>query len=280
MTKSQILLLTAALLLPAFARAQTAGEFKARYERQVRNAGADGVGVEYILDNWAEAYPDDAEMFRGRFQYCLAKGRSSSVEEKASKTYLGKDPMLVLNDKDGRPVYYYEVVAYDEDFFGRAVKYIETAIRLAPEEIAYRFDKISALLGYEGGSPDMTTAELLGLMDYNFSRRPSWTYAGEAFPQEDFSRSMQEYCYLLFNIGTPLAMENFRALSERMKRYEPANADWIANEGAYWQKAEKNYKKAMKCYNKALKMDPGNYAANQNKSVVERIQKLQKNHKK
>lgn len=276
MMKTNIIIaILAALVLPPVAgRAQSAAEFKEKYERQVRNAGADGVGVEYILDSWAAAYPDDAEMYKGRFLYHFAKGRSSRVEERASKSFLGQEPMLTLKDQNGNPVYYYDVPVYDEEYFGQAIKDIEVAIKLAPDEIGYRFDKISALIGYEGGSPDMSSAELISLMEYNFTKHPHWTYAGEPFSETDFSQSMQEYCFTLFRMDTPAALEHFRNLSARMSRYEPRNADWVSNEGAYWQKAEKNYKKALKCYNKALKMDPDNYAAKQNISIINRLQKL------
>ena len=61
------------------ATAQTAAQFKEKYDRQVRSVGVDGVGVEYILGRWAAAYPDDTDMLEAHFNYYLARSRTEEV---------------------------------------------------------------------------------------------------------------------------------------------------------------------------------------------------------
>ena len=60
----RFLVILPALLLLAVqnSAAQSAAEYKSAYERQVRMLGQAGVGVETILDRWAEAAPDDCDM--------------------------------------------------------------------------------------------------------------------------------------------------------------------------------------------------------------------------
>ena len=91
------ILILSALLVGAAAYAQTdAASYAARYERQVRNVGAAGVGVETILDRWEADFPDDPAVYDGRSKFYLAKSMSSSVVAKEGSKYLGADPLLSL----------------------------------------------------------------------------------------------------------------------------------------------------------------------------------------
>ena len=112
------ILILSALLVGAAAYAQTdAASYAARYERQVRNVGAAGVGVETILDRWETDFPDDPAVYDGRSKYYLAKSMSSSVVAKEGSKYLGADPLFSLKDSLGRDVNYFEERFFVDSLF-------------------------------------------------------------------------------------------------------------------------------------------------------------------
>ena len=140
----------AAALLCIAAAAQTPEEFRRMYERQTAVAGPSGLGVKAVLESWEKAYPTDTAMFEAVFAYNISKGRGTKVVHKPGRTYLGKKPLLSLQDSTGVTVNYFEVPVYDEECFELAMRALDNAIKLAPDNIGYRFDEIAALLDYEG----------------------------------------------------------------------------------------------------------------------------------
>ena len=139
--------------------------YKQRYERQVRNVGVVGVGVETILDRWEKDCPDDPEMFKSKFDFNYAKSLSSEVVQKPSSRFLGEKPVLTLKDSTGANVYYYQVNVFDDEYFSLALQSIGRAAELRPHELRYRFDKINALIAYEKDSPDMSYSEIKSLVE-------------------------------------------------------------------------------------------------------------------
>ena len=252
------------------AAAQDAAAFKERYERQVRNVGACGVGVEYILNRWEAAFPDDTEMLEGRYNYYFAKSRSEEVQRVDASRYLGQKPVITLKDSLGRNVNYFTVPMFSDSLFRISQKYIDRAIELAPNVLMYRFDKITALAAYEKDSPDMAATAMLNLIDYDASAHPEWVFDGEAVKREDFEASVQEYCYLFFKIGSANSYESFRILSERMLKGNPKSTLFLNNLGAYWQVAKHDDKKATKYYKKVLKLNPGDETASANLAIIEK----------
>lgn len=75
--------------------------YKQRYERQVRNVGVVGVGVETILDRW-EKDCRTIEMFKSKFDFNYAKSLSSEVVQNPSSRFLGEKPVLTLKVLPGR----------------------------------------------------------------------------------------------------------------------------------------------------------------------------------
>lgn len=252
------------------ATAQTAAQFKEKYDRQVRSVGADGVGVEYILNRWAAAFPDDTDMLEGRFNYYLAKSRSEEVQSMNADKYLGQKPVLSLKDSLGKKVNYFTVPVFNDSLFRISQKSIDRAIELAPDALVYRFDKIGALAVYEKDSPDMAATAMLDLIDYDASAHPGWTFKGEAVSREEFESAVQEYCYLFYKTGSPNSYESFRILSERMLKINPKNTLFLNNLGAYWQVARHDDKKAAKYYRKVLKLNPGDESATANMKIIEK----------
>ena len=252
------------------ATAQTAEQFKEKYERQVRSVGADGVGVEYILGRWSDAFPDDTRMLEARFNYYLAKSRSEKVQIVDAERYLGQKPVLSLKDSLGKKVNYFTVPVFNDSLFRISQKSIDRAIELAPQALDYRFDKITALASYEKESPDMAATAMLDLIDYDASANPGWTFGGEAVTREDFEAAVQEYCFLFYKTGSENSYESFRILSERMLKANPKNALFLNNLGAYWQVAKRDDKKAAKYYKKVLKLNPGDETAKANLAIIER----------
>lgn len=271
----------AALLACAVCLAQTsADDYAARYQRQVRNAGAAGVGVETILDRWEADFPDDPAMFEGRSQYYLAKSLSTAVVPKDCQRFLGSDPVLVFKDTLGRDVRYFEENMFVDSLFALSQKAIDRAVALAPSELAYRVGKITGLMLYEKESPDLATRELLGLIDYHNTTHPAWTYYGVAVDDDTFVSTIQEYCYNLFKYATPGSFEAFKTVSETMLKAYPSNLGFMNNLGSYWLVYKGNYRQALKWYNKVLKKDPRDYNAAKNCVILARKQKSAKLEKK
>lgn len=261
----RIKFLIVALLVCAASTAQTTSEgFKAKYDRQVRIVGADGVGVELILDKWAEAFPDDPDMLTGRFVYYLSKSQSTTAVPKKLDKYLGQKPIVSLKDSTGADVNYFQETVYVDSLFAKASSAIDRAVALFPNDLGYRVEKINALVGYEKESPDMALSEILTLIDRDQNLKPEWTSNGKPLQAGDFNLVIQDYCYTFFQFGMPGTYEAFRAISERMLKSDPKNVEYLNNLGSYWLVAQKNSKQAMKYYNKVLKLDPKNYSAAKN----------------
>ena len=268
-------LLTAILLLAATAAAaQTTPEgFKAAYERQTAAVGATGLGVKSILESWNAAFPNDTLMLEAVFMYNLEKGRSYIAVTRPENKYLGLDPLFAAKDSTGKKVYYFEVPLYDEEYFASAQKALDKAITLAPNNIGYLFDEITSLLDYERESPDMAATALLNLIDRHYSEHPHWNYFGQPFSHGDFVDTVKEYCVAFWKLGTPVGYESFYNVSRRMMQAEPKDPGFLDNVGAYWHVVKKDNKKAAKFYNKALKLDPEDYAANKNLKIISRQNK-------
>lgn len=251
---------------------ENAADIKAEYERQVRYVGLAGVGVETIINRWEAAAPEDPEVYVARFNYWLSKSAAESVViTRPQKRYLGNDPVMTLKDSLGRDVYYFEDVNYDDEAFGEALKAIDRAIELNPQEISYRFGKITSIMDYEKESPDMTAAEILSLIDDYQARGEDWTYAGETLTQELFCQGISEYCYRFFRTASPASYEYFLEISEKMNKLYPDEVVFIDNIGSYWQ-VNGDSRKALRYYRKALKIDPEDYAANNNIRLIQSSQ--------
>ena len=251
---------------------ENAADIKAEYERQVRYVGLAGVGVETIINRWEAAAPEDSEVYVARFNYWLSKSAAESVViTRPQKRYLGNDPVMTLKDSLGRDVYYFEDVNYDDEAFGEALKAIDRAIELNPQEISYRFGKITSIMDYEKESPDMTAAELSLLIDDYQAGGEGWTYAGETLTQELFCQGISEYCYRFFRTASPASYEYFLEISEKMNKLYPDEVVFIDNIGSYWQ-VNGDSRKALRYYRKALKIDPEDYAANNNIRLIQSSQ--------
>lgn len=246
---------------------------KAEYERQIRYVGFAGPGVETIINRWEAASPDDPEVYVARFNYWLEKAASGTeVVVKPQKKYLGANPVVTLKDSLGNDVNYFEDVVYDDAAFGEALTAIDKAILLAPGELEYRFHKITAILGYEKESPDMTAEQINALIDEYASGTRVWTFRGGEGGDEVFCQGIGEYCYNLFLIANPLSYGYFLEISEKMNKLYPDDTVFINNIGSYWQVAQGNSKKALRYYKKALKIDPEDYVASTNIRIIQSLQ--------
>ena len=245
----------------------TSDEFKSRYENQVKRVGYSGLGGETILDKWEADYPDAVAPKAGRINYYLGKSRTTVMITSSEARYLGAKPVLSLKDDDGNDVNYFEDIKYDDEIFSRCQTVADEYIRSYPDELRFRFMKISALIDYEKGDPVLAETELNKLVD---ERGKSWKLDGEPTDEPTFIDAIQEFCFSLYSLGTPAAYGVFYRLSTRMNKLYPKNTAFIDNIGSYWLVSEKNYKKAISFYKKALKLDPEDVAAIRNKKLAER----------
>ena len=253
----------AALLLSVLASAQ-ASDYQRRYYALLDRVGFAGVGMETLIENWSKAEPENPEMLQARFYYCFVKSQSTEVISRREQKYLGMSPVLSLKDSTGVDIHYYEVLKYDDEFFGRAIKAVDKMISVCPERLDLYFLKANAYLSYERESPDMALSCIMALAhDYKTSKK-KWYYQDtvqqELMQVDDklFAQMMQEYCYSIYTLGTPSSYDAFLRLSQRMNEYFPKEADFLGNIGSYHLVVRKDSKTAIKYYDKALKLDPGN----------------------
>lgn len=257
--------------------AQTKEDYLQRYFKLVSRVGVDGVGVETLLDNWRSADSTDINQMVARFNYYFQKNGRDTIVTMAQKKYLGQDPVLMLKDTTGRDVGYFKVRLFDDEMFGKCLTALDEAISADRRRIDLRQQKADALINYEKENPDMALSFIQGLIDENFTKKPKWTdIDGKDVGEDYFDEFIQGYCYLFSQIATPASYEAFKAVSEKMLKYEPKNVNYINNLGAYASLAKKNDKQALKYYKKVLKIKPADATAQQNIRLIERRAAMQK----
>ena len=256
------------LFIHFLASAQTDSErYEQRYDMLVSRLGAAGIGVETVLDNWAKVDSTNAKMLFGRFSYYFTKAQSTEVVPKPSKRYLGMEPLLTLKDSLGNDVYYYQHSVFDDELYGQAIKEADKAIAIHPDRLDFRFMKANAYIAYEKESPDMALAYLFSIIDEDGKGRKTWFYGDEQAEPDFFEEAMQEYCYSFYTIGSKESYDAFLELSQLMAKSFPDNMDFVSNVGSYYL-VNKDYKQALKYYDKVLKKQPGNMTAIQNAVVA------------
>lgn len=261
----------AALVLVCTALPAQSVDWQKKYERQVKAVGLSGVGVETILDSWGAADSSSVDYLAARYAFWFDKSHSLVVEAHDSPRYLGMEPMLELSDSSkSNTVWYYQVDSFDDEIFGRALRYLDKAAAAMPAELEYRVWKVSALMLYEKESPDMTLGLILSLIDEDRSTGQKWLYQGEEQDRDFFDGLIQEFCWNLFNLGTPQAREAFLKVSEKMLSYDRKSPVFMANVGSYLMSV-KEYKKALKQFDKVLKLDSDNDTAIRNCVTIARI---------
>lgn len=268
MKKHILIILT--LLIAVASAGQTKEEYNEKYQRLAGRLGLAGVGIETHLDKWEAAFPDDPRLLEARAQYYLAKGLSSQVVPKPKNKFLGNKPVLSLPDSTGNPVNYFEEHFYDDELFGQAMKYIDRAIDLNPDDLFFRVDKIVALLDYEKESPDMAVQEMDKLVEFEKQSHPEWTALGDPVGEDGFSDVMSTFCVRLYNIANDKGYEAFFNLSTKLSKLYPKNSNYLDNIGSYWLVAKGKDKKAMSFYKKALKLNPDDEVAKANIKIIEK----------
>ena len=272
----RILTTLAALALPLLllAQTQTQEDYIRRYNNLVSRVGPSGVGVETLLDRWAEDYPDDTSQLLARFSFWFDKCRSSNVIQLPQDRYLGNDPLLPLTDSLGRKNNYFEDPVYDDESFGQALEALDKAIALEPQRLEIRLLRVDALTAYEKGSPDMALAALKSLADENYKQHPAWTHSAlEKVDDEVFKAFIQDYCFTFFRLGTDSSAEAFKSLAEHMLTYSKDDPLFLDDLGSYWLVSKKDYKKAQKYYDQVLKKHPDDVTAIRNGVLLARQKK-------
>ena len=265
---NRIITVMVSMIMAVSALAQTADRYRQRYELLVSQFGPAGVGVETVLDNWAQVDSTSEDFLFARFSFYFTKAQSTEIVSKPDKKYLGMEPMLTLADSTGSQVYYYQVNVFDDELYGKALKTMDKAVSMYPETLDYRFLKANAYIAYEKESPDMALPYMIDLAGREKERK--WTYEGSAIEKGFWEDAFQEYCYSFYSIGTPAAYDAFLALSQKLASLYPDNLEFANNVGSYYMIAKEDYKSALKQYSKVLKKDPSNYTAIKNSVLASR----------
>lgn len=264
MKRVLLVLMGALLALQPVSAQLSSAEYKEKYDRQVRAVGYAGLGVETILEHWGNVHPDDPDMLEGRFFFDLTRARSTKMLRSPKAKYMGREPVMTLKDSTGTPVYFYEEEFYADSLFACAIRHLDRAAALRPEEFLYRSHLLNALIAKEKEEPVLSVEELDALIGHDKATRPKWTFRGQATEPEFFADVVQDYCRLYYDIGTPKSYAAMRRISERMIKLYPARLEFQTNMGAYWRTAENNPKKALAVYKKVLAKDKDNYQAAKN----------------
>lgn len=262
--------MTLAALLTALHMVAQTQDFERRYNLLVSQVGPAGVGIETLINNWAKADQDNDRMLTAKFHYYLTKAQRTEVVTKETKKYLGTDPVLSLKDSTGADVFYFQVLAYDDELFREAINAVDRAIEVYPERLDFRFMKTNAYVSYERESPDIALANLIGLTNDFVKGTEEWTYDGNPADAEFFADAMQEYCISFYTLATPSSYEAFRKLSEVMIGVYPSNMAFLSNIGTYHMLVKDDCKTALKYYNKVLKKNPSDYTAIKNSCLAAR----------
>ncbi len=274
MKRTLLFLMT--LVLPLLAGAQetlSQEEFLRRYTNLVSHVGPAGVGVETHLNKWEVAWPEDPQLYLARFRFCLTRSRSSHIEDLTVDKYLGQPPLLPMTDSLGNKHNYFEIIDYDDDLFAQANAAIGQAISLSPWHLDYRMARIDALISYEKDKPEMALQELKALADKHYKEKPVWQYEGmDGITEEQFRAFMQDYCILIFRLGSETSAQAFKSLSEHMLTYCKGEPLFVNNLGSY-HLVRKEYKQARKYFDQVLKKHPEDMTALKNSILMARAMK-------
>lgn len=262
-----MIVLAALMCMPLCAQ-KTSEEYLSRYNMLVNRLGPAGVGIETLISRWEADFPDDEGMLLAKFSYYFSKCMTSQVVKKDQKKFMGKAPLISLDDSLGVKNNFFEEVFFDDSLYAIANQALDKAIREYPDDLDLRLSKVSSLIAYEKESPDMATQTVISLVDYNYTSKPKWIQGGESVDAESFAQSIQEFCYTFYAIGSASSMESFRKISEKMLSYNPKECQYLDNLGTYHLIARNDNKTALKYYTKALKLNPDDYTAIKNSVLI------------
>lgn len=267
----KLILAAATALFCIGLNAQSTDSYKERYQRLSRILGPAGLGIETVLEEWKAENPDDRDLLKAGFNYYYTKCRKDKVSEMRGRTkYLGKKPVFELKDSTGTKVPYFTDYDITDSLFNIAIENVDKAIKLYPDEIDLRFGKIGALIVRDKENPEAAKQEILSLLEYDAKTKPAWKDCDTLIAKGEFEEQIQGCLFEIYRIGSSQAYEIFNTVAQKASKLFPTNCLFINDIGSYWLVAKNNPKKAIKYYEKALKINPEDQGAKANIAVAKK----------
>lgn len=194
-----------------------------------------------LLELWIEAAPKDENAYITGFNHYLIISKQENRIHPVSTDDV-EESSLVQSE-----------VIYNDSLFNISQDFIQKGILQHPKRLDLHFGKIHAL--WIKGEHQKQTGEILGLIDLGDKIKQNWLWNGNR-PLENakktFTSAIYRYVAQLFSSDQYTYVQQ---ISERMIQSFPKEVANYSNLGAVY-KVQGNYKKAIRCFRKALKINP------------------------
>lgn len=248
-----------AIVLVAMAIGTTASPQDGSFKSRFRKASQEGDFAEQqtILDQWAAASANDAEMYVAYFNYYVNLGHDDGIR-------IGKDPkggpVLQILDQDTSnkaPVgYLYGENSFEPALVDSGLAYIDLGIAKFPQRLDMRFGKVYMFGQLE--DYDRFTDEIVRTVAVGDSLHYQWTWEDNV-PVEDPEAYMldivQQYVYQLFETGDDSLLKDMERISLAVLKHHPDHVESLSSVATV-HLLHQEYDKALELLLRAEKLAP------------------------
>lgn len=222
---------------PLFIFAQ---DYYATYEELM--ASGELQKIPALFDLWETEAPDDENLYITGFNHFLTFSREEQLIMPVSLDSAEKEETTYISSE----------IIYNDSIFNISQTYIQKAINANPKRLDFHFGKIHAL--WLKGEHRQQTSEILGIIEIGKKINHDWLWTENKRPEDQkglFTSSIYEYVANLYGADQYVYV---RQISESMIKAFPKEIASYSNLGAVYL-LDANYKKALKYFKKAHKLD-------------------------